>query len=123
MIKRELSTLFRFGGVGVVATLVHLSVAWSVLALYPQLSPLVANLIAFMTAFPVSYAGHKHLTFGAKGGAGRFFMLAVGGFCLNNGVLLLLINTLDLVGFVAIILSTFTVPVLVYAGSRLWVFR
>lgn len=123
MIRRELGFITRFGGVGVIATLVHLGVAWAVLALYPQWSPLLANLIAFLAAFPVSFFGHRHLTFRTEGGSGRFFLLALGGFCLNNGVLAVLITTLALDGFVAIVLSTFTVPLLVYLGSRFWVFR
>ncbi|MBV0932293.1 GtrA family protein [Marinobacterium weihaiense] len=123
MIKHELGIVLRFGGVGGVATLVHLAVAWVALALYPQWSPLVANLVAFIAAFPVSFFGHRYLTFRTEGGAGRFLMLAAGGFCLNNGVLAVLITTLAVDGFVAIVLSTFTVPVLIYAGSRLWVFR
>lgn len=114
--------LARFGGVGVVATAVHLGVSGLAFLLWPDISPFVANLVAFLFAFQVSYYGHRHFTFRRKGSAPRFFALALGGFAMNNGVLALLLELTPLDGFVTIVVATFTVPLLVYLAARFWAF-
>jgi putative flippase GtrA len=119
----ELGRLKRFGIVGIIATLVHLGVAAVALAVFPALHELVANLMAFAVAFPVSLAGHARYTFGKRGHWQRFLVLALSGFTLNNGLLIGLMHLLDLKGMPAIALATLLVPAFVYIGSRLWVFR
>ncbi|HSP32131.1 MAG TPA: GtrA family protein [Halomonas sp.] len=114
--------LARFGGVGALATLVHLAVAGAMFMAWPLISPFLANLVAFVTAFQVSFWGHRHFTFRRDGRWYRFFILALGGFALNNGVLATLLAMSPMEGFTAIVIATFTVPFLVYLAARFWAF-
>lgn len=118
----EVATLARFGSVGGAATLVHIAVAGLVLWLWPTLSPFVANLVAFLAAFQVSLWGHRRFTFRRAGRGDRFFVLALAGFALNNGVLGALIAATPIDGFLAIVIATFTVPLLMYVAARFWAF-
>lgn len=118
----ELGTLLRFGGVGGVATLVHLGVAGLAFWAWPAISPFLANLVAFLVAFQVSFWGHRHFTFKRMGHGARFFLLALGGFALNNGVLGTLLAATAIDGFVAIVMATFSVPLLMYLAARFWAF-
>jgi putative flippase GtrA len=121
--RREFATASRFALVGLLATAVHLAVAAAVLALAPQSSEFAATLIAFLIAFYVSLIGHRRYTFGHAGDARKFFLVAAGGFALNNSLLGGLLGATALDGFAAVAIATLAVPVLTYAGSRLWVFR
>lgn len=118
----EAGMLARFGGVGVIATLVHLGVAGLALMVWPDMSPFLANLIAFLVAFQVSFWGHRRFTFRRSGRAHRFFVLAFAGFALNNGVLAALLGLTALNGIVAITAATFAVPLLMYIAARFWAF-
>lgn len=122
-IKREAKTAVRFGLVGGVATIAHLSVAAVLSALWPSLSEFVVNLCGFLVAFQISLIGHRRLTFRRRGRARRFFLLAILGFLLNNGVLAVLLASTHIAGFWAIGIATLTVPLITYVGSRLWAFR
>lgn len=81
--------LLHFGGVGGAAAATHYAV---VLVLVPfGLHPLLANVIAFLTAFQVSYFGHRYLTFAETASRlphrqtlPRFFAVAVSSFLLNE---------------------------------------
>lgn len=111
----------RFILVGGLATLVHILVAGSLLALF-TLQPYVANLIAFLVAFGVSYCGHRYLTFARQGSILRFLAVAIAGFALNN-LLLTGLLALGLSAFLAIVVATALVPVFSYLASSLWAFR
>lgn len=114
--------LARFGGVGALATLVHLSVAAIAFTVWPTISPFLANLLAFLVAFQISFWGHRRFTFRKDGRAHRFFVLALGGFALNNGVLAALLAVSPIEGILAITVATFTVPLLMYVAARFWAF-
>ncbi|HBN58937.1 GtrA family protein [Vreelandella aquamarina] len=118
----EAGMLARFGGVGAIATLVHLSVAAIAFIIWPTISPFLANLLAFVVAFQVSFWGHRRFTFRKDGRAHRFFLLALGGFALNNSVLAALLAISPVEGIFAIIVATFTVPLLMYVAARFWAF-
>lgn len=122
-LAREAGTATRFGLVGGVATVVHLAVAAVSSALWPALSEFIVNIGAFLVAFQISLLGHRWLTFRRHGSTRRFFLLALLGFALNNGVLGALLTATSIQGFWAIGIATLTVPVITYVGSRLWVFR
>ena len=118
----EAGMLARFGGVGAIATLVHLLVAAIAFIIWPTISPFLANLLAFVVAFQVSFWGHRRFTFRKDGRAHRFFLLALGGFALNNSVLAALLAISPVEGIFAIIVATFTVPLLMYVAARFWAF-
>ena len=122
IILRLTGQLTRFGIVGVVATMVHLGIAGVVLAFYPGTSPFLANLVAFIVAFQVSFWGHSRFTFREQGRRVRFLLVTLMGFGINNGALLIFTNLELMDDFTAICLSVTAVPVFVFLASRLWVF-
>lgn len=76
-----------FAIVGLLAMLVHFLV---VSALVPLgLPPLIANVVAFLTAFCVSFVGHSRWSFPSSGSERplalrRFFVVAVSSFAANE---------------------------------------
>lgn len=123
---KQLNTLFwqlvRFGLVGGAATATHLAAAWALLRQWPEMSPFLANLIAFLLAFQVSFWGHSRFTFGTEGSRLRFFLVSGAGFALNNVLLGLLLLPGVFTPFVAICLAAALVPLFVFIASKLWVF-
>lgn len=123
----EFFTIFRFGIVGVAATLVHMLVALVLLNLF-AMAPLPANIIGFCAAFLVSFGGHSYWTFRGHDAAwktaiARLLIVAVISFLLNNGTLWLLVEKSPLSDSVSIIIAILVVPPLTYLMSKFWVFR
>ncbi|MFK5998142.1 MAG: GtrA family protein [Rhodobacterales bacterium] len=121
-----LSQSLRFGFVGGVATLVHISVGSFWIAF--GINPLWANLWAFTTALLVSFLGHQFFTFRGHGrpirsSAMRFASVAVLGFVVNEMVLLTLTKRLLLNPTLSLIISTLSVATMTFILSRLWAFR
>jgi putative flippase GtrA len=112
----------RFGVVGGMATLVHLAVAWGLLAVWPELNLLAVNLLSFAVAVFVSYFGHMHFTFARRGRAHRFLLTALVGLLVNNGLLLLIANMTEW-RYLAVVVATLAAPVVVFLMSKFWVFR
>ncbi|NQY96288.1 MAG: GtrA family protein [Henriciella sp.] len=54
--------LFRFGVIGVLATIVHAAILW-ILVETAGLRPSIATIFAFLGALNVSYFGHYYFTF------------------------------------------------------------
>lgn len=118
--------LLWFGAVGVTAMLVHLgSVA---LVLVPLgLSPLLANVFAFLIAFQVSHAGHRRLTFRAAQAPAsrsrwRFLAVATGSFALNELMYAALLRFTRLDYRVALAIVLVAVSVLTFVFARRWAF-
>ena len=121
--KRE---LFWFAAVGLSAMAVHLaSVA---LVLVPLgLSPLMANVIAFLIAFQVSHAGHRRFTFShhdapASQSRWRFFAVACFSFAVNELMYAALLRFTTLDYRVALFIVLVLVAALTYVSSRAWAF-
>lgn len=127
---REVLTASRFGIVGLAATAVHAGVALA-LAVPAILPPLVANTVAFLTAFIVSFAGHHFWSFPQDPGTEkqwrarlpRFFLIALAGFAANSGALATWLALAPWPDSVGIVLSIGLVPIVTFLGSRLWAFR
>jgi len=121
-----LGQLVRFGLVGVAATLTHTGVFW---LLFQQagLHHAPANVLAFLVAFEVSYFGHRRWSFAGgrrrDGRRWRLFLVALLGLGLNLVWGWLTFDLLHggLALFVA--LQAGLTPLLVFALSRVWVFR
>ncbi len=93
-IGREIAV---FIAVGLLATAVHYAVALSLTVLLPLT---LANPCGFAVALIVSYLGHARLTFSAMAGQishrerfPRFALVALGGFALNQSIVLILSQT------------------------------
>lgn len=117
----------RFGLVGVTAAAVHYVVALGVHAGL-HVPPAWANLLAFVMAFPVSYAGHRAFSFPGSlrphaQALPRFFTVALASFVGNQALLLALLHTLAWPFWLALGATLAAVAVATYAFSRHWAFR
>jgi putative flippase GtrA len=121
----ELLTIFRFGIVGVMATLVHLFVFW-VLLNHSNLPTLITNALAFSTGFGVSFSGHYFWTFQNPGDPGRairrFLLISSGGFTTNTLFLAAMLRIGWISPFASAIVSVAIIPLVTFLASRLWGF-
>jgi putative flippase GtrA len=118
--------LARFGSVGVIALLVH----WlTVITIVPMgIAPLVANVIAFLIAFQISYFGHRRWTFDARHiphctALPRFFLIASLGFALNEFLYFILLKYTSIGYRMSLPIILCIVPATTYTLSRTWGFR
>lgn len=116
-----------FVSVGCCAALTHLGV---VIALVNQLhvAPLLANIVGWLVAFGVSFAGHFRMTFRAQQSpilqaSIRFFMVSAAGFVINEAAyaVLLHFNWLPYDAGLAVVLIA--VAIGTYVLSRHWAFK
>lgn len=117
--------LCRFGIVGLVSTIVHYVVALWLEQLSIHL--LYGNIFAFLVAFQISYWGHSLWSFQLEKGEKlramiRFLLISVGGFLLNEGLLLLLMKNTLLSSRVILGTALCIVAGLTYLGSKIWAF-
>ena len=116
-----------FALVGAAAALVHYVTAVSLEGTH-VFSPSYANIAGFLLAFPVSYLGHRNLSFNTSTQAHRqslprFFMIALCGFCANQALTLAGLHLTPLpfwfvLGSVMVIVAVST-----YILSRYWAFK
>jgi len=116
----------RFGLIGVVSTLVHVAVAL-ILHHFFGFSPLWSNAMAFMTAWMVSYVGNWVWTFEAatthSHSAPRFFIVAAGGFALNQLIVLITSEWWGWPFWLALVPVVMIVPLVGFIASRYWAYR
>jgi len=123
---REFVFACRFGLVGVAATAVHMLAVWLLIdgASVPLL---LANLIAFLMAFGISFSGNYFWTFGSPGrpksAMRRFFLIASGAFSINTVLLALLAKNQWLAPALAAVLAATVIPAFTYIASRVWGFK
>ena len=114
-----------FGVVGILATAVHVAVAYIAKSLgdYP---PQLANLFGFLTAFLVSYFGHMHFTFQPQASSDRYFrrFLILSGlsFLTSSSVVYFLINTLGVDFIWAMVGVAVIVPGVSFVVAKFWAF-
>ena len=118
--------LLRFGMVGLFATIVHMMIGF--LLIQSNWQPEMANLLAFTIAFVVSFIGHLGFSFAdqevsASSALSKFALVALIGFAINEGLLIMLLSDGDLSDTVSLWISTGSAAVLTFALSRLWAFR
>lgn len=122
----ELFLAIRFGLVGILATTIHITVVWTLLST-TLLQVLVANTIAFASAFGVSFAGNYLWTFGSpcspRRAMLRFLTISASAFLLNT----FLLGTILEFGWFdptsAAISSAAVIPVITFLASRFWGFK
>jgi putative flippase GtrA len=123
---RECLTAARFGLVGAAATIVHVSVAWT-LIVNVDTPVLLANLIAFALAFGVSFVGNYVWTFRVPGrphrAFARFVVIALSAFAANNVLLVSMLSLNCCKQSTAAVGAAAVVPAVTFLGSRLWGFR
>ena len=119
------SQLWRFGIVGIAATLTHILVAIGFVEL-AGLPVLMANFLAFAAALCVSYGGNHRWTFERSGAhrrhLPRFVAVATGGLALNQFILWALAIRGGADYRLALGVAVLVVPALSFAVSRAWAF-
>jgi putative flippase GtrA len=124
----HLGRVVRFCMVGGVATLTYASSAFALsYGLGSSLLPAAAaSLLAYLIAMPVSYLGHKHVTFESDGAhvleAPRFLASAALGIGISCLVPLAVVNGLGMAPAISIALTCILVPVVNYVVLDRWVF-
>lgn len=125
-VLREVLTAARFGVVGLAATALHIGVVWILLS-HTALPALLANLIAFLCAFGISFTGNYIWTFSAPGSPGRamrrFFLISLAAFIANSMLLAAILAGGWLSPRLAAVASASMAPSITFLASRLWGFR
>ena len=90
-------------------------------------SPLIANVLAFLTAFQVSYWGHKVWSFKQQDTSHaqslpRFFLVASASFVLNEFLYFLLLRYTHLPYWLALGMVLVAVALLTFFASKAWAF-
>lgn len=124
---RRLPQALQFVLVGGAAAATHLLVV-GLLVRWAGMAPLVANGLAFLVAFGVSYNGHALLTFAqaqARGWAvvGRYFAVASLSFAVNELLYAAALRWLDWNYLVSLLLVLLLVAVGTFVLSKTWVFK
>ena len=119
------SELAAFVAVGCSAFGVHFSVVAASVPLGAP--PLLANVVAFVMAFGVSFIGHALWSFPATGrpvapALRRFALVALGGFLINESVYALLLARTALDYRVALFIVLAGVAGLTWVAGRFWAF-
>ncbi|NOS96611.1 MAG: GtrA family protein [Methylotenera sp.] len=127
MRQTHTQSLSWFTIIGIIAAAVHYVIAvgleWSHL-----LPPTQANIIGFLSAFPVSYFGHSKLSFSNQNATHkqafpRFLAVAVAGFVANQSLVIVALRFTQLpfwlvLGFIMVVIAAST-----YLLSRYWAFK
>ena len=116
----------RFVLVGGSAAATHLVIVWA-LVQDAQWPPLGANVVAFLLAFWVSYAGHFLLTFASAGAAHRqalprFFIIACSAFVVNELLYLAALRWLSWHYLISLLAVLLIVAAGTFVSSKLWAF-
>ncbi len=117
--------LFRFGIVGVAATVTHAGVLWALVESV-SMRPSFATVIGFLIAFNVSYFGHYYFTFRSTEPHRRalpgFAATATAGAVLNWLIFVIASDLLHLNYWIAFGVAVAAVPVFVFFVSRRFAF-
>lgn len=118
--------IIKFGLIGALATGVHMLIGLVLIG--SGCTPLIANALAFGTAFLTSFIGHLGFSFADRDtdlatAAWRFACVAVAGFLVNESLLIVVLEHSDIKGIWALCLSTFCAALLTFNLSKYWAFR
>lgn len=118
--------LARFVAVGCTAAAVHFGIV--VLLVETRTAPpLAANIVGWLVAFVVSFAGQHRLTFADRSApllraARRFFAISAAGFAANEAAYALLLHVSAIRYDVALAIVLMAVAVMTYVLSSRWAF-
>jgi putative flippase GtrA len=113
--------------VGASAALVHYVIAVTI-EHFSLLTPALANMAGFISAFPVSYFGHSSLSFAQQDTSHqqslpRFLLVAITGFCANQSLLIFCLNHTNLPFWFVLGLVMVIIAISTYVLSRYWAFK
>ena len=114
-----------FAAVGLTATGVHVAVALALRGL-AGLTPLSANLAAYLCAVGVSYLGNAWLTFGRpamdRGQFLRFLVVSLLGLACTQGLTWLLVERLGWPFAWGLAVVAVATPAMTFTAAKLWAF-
>lgn len=121
-----LRQFFRFGIVGFLAAMVHISIVAYLVQLH-HFIPLVANIYAFLISFQASYWGHRFWTFHDSDALHavaipKLLIIQIVNFAANEALFFIFLS-LKIPYILALVLVLSILPVFTFASSKLWVFR
>lgn len=123
---QELFLASRFVIIGVVAALIHMAVVWTLIE-SKSITPVLANFIAFLTAFFAAFIGHYFWTFRVPGNPlhamRRYFFISGSAFVANTLLLVGLLKSGWLSPVAAAVAAAAVIPLITFLASRLWGFR
>lgn len=124
-LKRLIFKLVKFALVGLTATFVYAGLSY-ILIWVVLLNEVIANIIAYILAIPVSFFGQKYITFKSKGRSKRqaFQFVALQLFCLLVTTIIVAIsnNVMHLHPNIGILLACVTVPIISYGAMSIIIF-
>ena len=116
----------RFVVVGLGAAFVHLAVVKILLTLN-TVGPLIANTIGFGTAVNISFLGHYHWTFRAKGAYRitffKFLLSSMILYASNTIVLAIFLQLAIFSSFGSILCANLAIPLVSFLLAKFWIFR
>lgn len=119
--------LLQFGLIGLCAASVHFGIVVFLVEIN-HLQPLLANVVAFIFAFQVSYWGNRYWTFGASNtlhrvALPRLFLVCSIGFMANESLFYIFLTQLNLIYPIALFLVLCILPLATFLVGKFWVFR
>jgi putative flippase GtrA len=126
IMTRHIRQLLRFGVVGGLSTIVN-SVLFVVIVDFLKILPILANLIAFLSAFLVSYFGHSWWTFENIRHSSERFMkfltMSLVGLGINSSFVWILMHAMHQSVYIATLPMIFVTPALLFFINKFWVFK
>ena len=127
LFRKETGTqAIRFIVVGILAMTVHFVTASLLMTV--GVPPLIGNCVAFLCAFPVSYAGHLKWSFQSEGGwdrtsLPRFATTVLTGFAANEFLYALLLHFTSIPPRISLLFVLASVAGATFLLCRFWVFH
>jgi len=120
----------RFAIVGMAATATHVLVMIALVEA-ASVTPMAGNVLGFLIAVLVSFAGHFYWTFAAPDRRGqawagafrKFVVVALSGLALNSLAVYLVVDIYALYYYWAVAIMVTIVPLVVFLLSKCWAFR
>lgn len=117
--------IVRFLFVGGLSTMIHV-VSCLFAAHEFNFRPELANLVGYLCAVMASYIGHSFFTFKASDAHAfqvpRFIVLSLTGLFASSLITYVACTILGKSLLTAMVITTFTVPLVTYIGAKFWVF-
>lgn len=119
--------LFQFGIIGSCAAALHFSIVVFLVEIN-HIQPLLANVVAFIFAFQVSYWGNRYWTFSASNTLHRvalpkLFLVCSMGFMANESLFYVFLTQFHLAYPIALFLVLCILPLATFFVGKFWVFK
>ena len=121
-----LKVSLKFGAIGALATFMHLIIVWTLINDL-LLTPLLANMIAYIFAFCISFSGNYWWTFKSEKNTLKalkfYFLISISAFIMNSLIIWVVLLTNWLTPSLVALVSTALVSVFTFVTSRYWAFK